>query len=173
VLDDLRIQPFFLAKYEPADADGPAIWTGTYDADGKDGNFDAQDIQDYVVDQKDGKSPPDGGRAAKQKADELSKWGGEVAMAEPEPEPESEPEPAPVAEARPGWYCTVDNDEWEDVTTACGVMSTEHREYFEWLKLKHKMGNNQQFKNDSDAVFFYSPLTMKNGTTGKHSDGSA
>jgi hypothetical protein len=46
--------------YEPADADGPAIWTGTYDADGKDDDFDAQDIQDYVVDQKDGKSPPEG-----------------------------------------------------------------------------------------------------------------
>ena len=123
----------------------------------------AEDIQDYVIDKKDGKSPPDGGRAAKQRADELSKWGGEVAMAEPEPEPEPEPGPAPVAEARPGWYCTVDNDEWEDITTACGVMSTEHREYFEWLKLKHKMGNNQQFKQDPDAVFFYSPLTMKNG----------
>jgi hypothetical protein len=25
------------------------------------------------------------------------------------------------------------------------------------------MGNNQQFKHDTDAVFFYSPLTMKNG----------
>eukprot|EP01047_Picozoa_sp_COSAG01_P037319 COSAG01_NODE_2958_length_6794_cov_420.552054_6_plen_140_part_00 len=85
----------YIHTYEPADADGPAIWTSTYDADGKDDDFDAQDIQDYVVDKKDGKSPPDGGRAAKQRADELSKWGGEVAMAEPKPEPEPRRPPPP------------------------------------------------------------------------------
>ena len=46
---------------------------------------------------------------------------------------------------------------------ACKVPSTQHKEYFEYLKLKHKMGNRPEFKSDPDALFFFSPLKKPNG----------
>jgi hypothetical protein len=50
-----------------------------------------------------------------------------------------------------------------DVVAACKVPSTQHKEYFEYLKLRHKMGNRPEFKSDPDALFFFSSLKKPNG----------
>ena len=49
------------------DTDYPKAWTVTYEADGVSEEFNAQDVQNYVIKRIDGESPPDGGQSLMEK----------------------------------------------------------------------------------------------------------
>ena len=79
---------------------------------------------------------------------------------------EPEPEPVPVitqyTDSTVDWHSTVDNESWNEILEQCQVPSKLVRAYLYWCKNKFKIGNNKEFRQDPEALFFPSPMGAKN-----------
>ena len=143
------------------------LWSVQYEADDMTEEFDYDDMIKYVVDKVCGTAAADGGAALKRNAealsngDSVSTWGGE---GQDDGEPESEPEPKipQYTDSSVDWHSTVDNESWNEILEHCKVPSNLVRDYLRWCKTKYKIGNNKDFRKDPEALFFPSPLGIKN-----------
>ena len=163
-----------ITSYDPDEK----YWSVLYDADDGVEEYDANDMQNWVIDNIDGKSAEDGGasiriaahsRAAAEKAfidhDVVHQSAGDRGeQLEHEPISMSERNGDGVQthsdsdeEEDVKYYTTQENEKWSSVRTQVGIGSSQadQREYLGWLR-EFKMGNKPAFK--TDGFWFPSPI---------------
>ena len=156
-------------------------WRVKYDVDDTESDFDVNDMEQYAIRYKDGKSNPDGGRSAFARYKKL--------LIHP-PTPASDGQPAPGDASNPGdvtapgdgkpqgpvtskvtfediskWtskdhYTTTNDQTFEDICKDLNLQSNEKLIYWNFLK-QHNMGNDKKRAKDPDYTFFPNPVDRR------------
>ena len=146
------------------DHDHNTLWQIRYDADGKEEDFDTQQMLKHVIHREDGESPPDGGMSARLRAEAAAH---ELCVPQQNPAENSAENSAvvPVSSPESGGgeaskgtnqtstsgkpfeaYETQSDDSWATILKNTGVTIHQQRDFLRWLQKHFNIGTFKECK---------------------------